>query len=102
MAIIPLERLGACPNGYEEETGDLPDWGHPDLGVRLPVQSREECAEICNALSGCLSFEHSDTGNYCNLNDEAMPTSEAYRDQVFCRKFGKLVLSFVDNWVRLS
>ena len=79
---------GVCPNGYKREIGDIPEWGHPDLGVKLFVQSQWECAEKCNKLPRCLSFEHSSTENFCNLNDVAMPTDEAFRDYVFCRKSG--------------
>jgi hypothetical protein len=68
------------------EEGDISGWG-TELGSKIAVSSRKECADRCDALPKCLSFEHSDTENFCNLNKKAMPTKGKYGDYAFCRKF---------------
>ena len=82
------EESQVCPGWYVEEEGDIPQFG-TDLGSKLSVTSREECAERCDRLLLCLSFEHSNTEQFCNLNRESLPTKRKYKDYVFCRKNGK-------------
>ena len=72
--------------------GDLPGWGTAGLGIKIRVTSRKECANRCDALSLCLSFEHSNTEQFCNLNDKAMPSDpQGYKDFAFCRKTGTFI-----------
>jgi hypothetical protein len=57
------------------------------LENELSVSSRQDCADRCRADSSCFSFEYSNTEEYCNLNDEHMPTTTGqYKDYSFCRK----------------
>ena len=77
-----------CPLGYESKVGDIPGWGDSELGSAL-LLTREECAQKCNENYACLSFEHSYTEGYCNLNKAAKPTSGPYNDYAFCTKTGR-------------
>ena len=68
--------------------GDISGWG-TELGSKMPIGLREECANECDALPLCLSFEHSNTEELCNLNTIAMPIKpNDYEDYAFCRKTG--------------
>ena len=75
-----------CPKGYEQVEGDEPGWGSY-LGKQLKL-TRQECSEACNEKYACMSFEHSDSEMFCNLNAVSKPSSGAYRDYVFCQKTG--------------
>ena len=74
-----------CPTGYEELTGDIPGWGDPGLGT-YDNWDRNFCAGQCNFKEQCLSFEHSDNSQQCNLNTAGEPTASPYLDFVFCKK----------------
>ncbi|XP_063675194.1 uncharacterized protein LOC134811957 [Bolinopsis microptera] len=79
--------IDVCPVGYSLEVGDIKGWGTAELGSMLVIGLREECANRCDALPLCLSFEHSNTAKLCNLNKIAMPSkSQNYEDYAFCRK----------------
>ena len=82
--ISPLFALDSRPVGYEFRSGDIPGWGS-DLGGRLRL-SRQECADECSKNQDCLSFEHSDTKQLCNLNRIAEPTQVLFEDFAFCVK----------------
>ena len=87
LGLLMGPALSSCPKGYDHYNGDIPGWG-TDLGSALKVSSREWCARLCNALSRCLSFEHSSKSQLCNLNTGATPTANKYLDYAFCTKQG--------------
>ena len=82
--ISPFLVIDSCPIGYEFKSGDIPGWGS-NLGGRLTL-SRQECADECNKYQDCLSFEHSDTKELCNLNRIAEPSQGPFQDFAFCVK----------------
>ncbi|KAL5249273.1 hypothetical protein ACHWQZ_G018210 [Mnemiopsis leidyi] len=77
--------ISGCPNGYDHYIGDIPGWG-TYLGSALKVPSVSWCARLCDALTECLSFEHSNSSDLCNLNTGATPTVSKYMDYAFCKK----------------
>ena len=84
----PIKISDSCPVGYSLEVGDILGWG-TGLGSKMSISLREECANKCDALPLCLSFEHSNTKKLCNLNTIAMPIKpNNYGDYAFCRKTG--------------
>lgn len=82
---VPVKAfIPGCPHGYKLKKGDIGGWG--TLEGNLHVDTREDCARICNLRADCLSFEHSSAEKICNLNREENPTEHIYKDFVFCSK----------------
>ena len=69
--------------------GDVPGWG-TSLSSKFPA-SREECAASCDRHVDCLSFEHSNTELFCNLNTVESPSVGQYKDYAFCSKIRKFI-----------
>ena len=95
-AISTFSVIDSCPEGYEFRSGDIPGWGS-NLGGRLRL-SRQECADECNKNQYCLSFEHSDTRELCNLNRIAKPTQGSFEDFAFCVKQKGIKFFLVIHW----
>ena len=64
--------------------GDIWGWG-TSLGSALTL-NRNECAQKCSQQPKCLSFEHSNTEEKCNLNTAAKPSQGKNKDYAFCSK----------------
>ena len=58
----------------------------------ISVDSREDCAKLCDDKADCRSFEHSHSENKCGLNKEWDGDAQGHGDYVFCSKRDGTVL----------
>mmetsp|Transcript_92763 Transcript_92763/g.262344 ORF Transcript_92763/g.262344 Transcript_92763/m.262344 type:complete len:370 (-) Transcript_92763:86-1195(-) len=76
---------GPCPSGYSIVAGDVP--GKDQFGLEGRKQATIYlCAAECDHMSGCRSFEWSQSTEACNLNKVAVPSAESFQDFVFCQR----------------
>jgi len=79
----------ACADNYLPQDGDVGGWGHvAGAGGGQYVASCDECARWCTDRSACKSYECGGdlTELRCNLNEEANPSLQQYKNYAFCTK----------------
>ena len=79
---------GQCSGGYIAVPGDISGWGTVNgIGNGKIVLNCRECNILCDQQgAACLSTECSPTTLKCNLNARRDPSSNNYKDYVFCQK----------------
>jgi len=79
----------ACADNYLPQDGDVGGWGVvAGAGGGQYVASCDECARWCTDRSACKSYECGGdlTELRCNLNEEANPSLQQYKNYAFCTK----------------
>ena len=94
-----------CVEGYRELDGDIPGWGTVwGRGGGESVSSCTECANLCNSVADCHSYECSDTELKCNLNAQRYPGCvDRVEDYYFCAEYpGPAITTFTQFGEYLS
>ena len=80
---------GWCETGFHQLHGDVPGWGKiGTMGGGQDVKDCSECANLCQSIDACLSYQCSFEEMRCKLNvvSEPTPGADQYRDWFFCKK----------------